>query len=177
MRCALWFAGAILLTQALGAQAPEAAGDPVVVFLKIEELDPKVAGKTKVLAEPELLINLGKSVSFNSGREVPVKTPLGGGLESIDYVTIGPRLELTCMQKVEGSIFVDLVTESVHLVEDRDGLFATRSTKLRKRGRIKLGKAYRTEPIKVEADSERSIRFEFRLELAGKDDLDRIRRH
>lgn len=159
----LLLASALMAWQS-AAQASEPVYDGAVVYVKVEELDPLVEGKSKVLAEPVLAINVGKAVTFNVGREVPMRTPLGNGLETIDYVPIGVKLELTCERISGNTVWLNLVTESTRVVDGQDGLFTVEANSVRKRGTWKLGKTLRTEPIKTNPERNQRIRFEFRIE-------------
>jgi hypothetical protein len=170
MRSFAFLLGTVFLAHALSAQEPEPARDHVVVYVKVEELDSVIEGKTKVLAELEPKVRLGKPITFNSGEEVPLKIPLGDGLELIDYVPNGIRLELTCERIVGDSVWVNLVIESVRVVDGKDGLFTTESNNVRKRGKLKLGKTLRTEPIRVDPEKNQHIRLEFRIENANAND-------
>lgn len=136
--------------------------DGLVIHLKIVALDEN--GKPRLLAEPVRGTALGETVSFDTGKEVPIKVQLDNGLESIEYVQVGSRLELTCERVIGDSLWCNLATESIQLIEDKDGGFATRTLTLRKRGKVKIGATIRTDPIDLGTDPKTKIRYELLLE-------------
>jgi hypothetical protein len=165
--------GMLVAFQGLAGEEPRPAHDHVVVHFKVIEL--QLDGKEKVLAEPVFRTNLKKPISFNSGQEVPVKTSLGSGIATIDYVPVGARMELI-FERIEGDgVWGNLVAESIHVVDDKDGLFTTHTSQYRKRGKFVAGKAIRTAPVKLYSDErdERRVQFEFRVELASSAELTR----
>jgi hypothetical protein len=158
---------AAFLAHPLSAQEPKPANKPIRVYMKVEELNPDADGKAKVLAEPVLLATLGKPITFNCGEDVPLKIPLAEGLESIEYVATGIKWEMTCERIIGDAVWLNLVSERIRVVDGKDGLFTTESHSMRQRGKLKIGKTMRMEPIKVDPDSNRQIQFEFRLETSS----------
>jgi hypothetical protein len=161
----------LAVRQGFAEEQPKQAPDHVVVHVKVLELQSD--GKAKVVAEPVLRTRLKNPISFHLGEEVPVTTPLGKGVEWIDYVPVGIRMELT-FERIEGdAVWGNLVVESVQRVDDKDGLFTTQASQRRKRGKFANGKTVKTAPIKVSEDEsdKRQLQFEFRVELASSSDI------
>lgn len=75
------------------------------------------AGWVRVLAEPHLVTQDGRTATFMSGGEVPVIIPTGKGAVALDWHEFGTRVDVTPRRTERGHVHLKIAAEFSRLAE------------------------------------------------------------